>query len=101
MQRNCTTDRCNEREREREREDVTFGADGRNVGPVVLEDDLDHGLGLQLVGRDDAHEVAEAVLVAQVAAGGAVADLWDVEQLQQILHLLIHQWIDHYHCFSN
>ena len=48
---------------------------------------MDHGLRLELVGRDDADEIAEAVLIRQVATGGAVADLRNVEQLEQILHL--------------
>lgn len=39
--------------------------DSGHVGPVEELDELDHGLGLVLVGRDGAHEEREAVLRAQ------------------------------------
>lgn len=48
---------------------------------------MDHGLCLELVGGDDPDEIAEAILVCQITTRGAVTDLRDVEQLEQILHL--------------
>ena len=65
----------------------TFGADGGHVSPVILLKDVDHGLSLKLVGGNDADEIAESILIRQVPTGGAVSDLRNVEQLQQVLHL--------------
>ena len=65
----------------------TFSADCRNVGPVVLLDDLNHGLGLQFVRWNDTHKVTKTVFVGQISTGGTVTDLRDVEKLQQVLHL--------------
>jgi len=65
----------------------TFSGDGGDKGPVEVQDDVDECSRLQSVGRHDAHEVAVERLVAEVLAGRRVADLRDVEQRQQVLHL--------------
>lgn len=50
-------------------------------------DNVEHGARLQRVRGHDAEEVFEEGFVAQVYTGGRISDLWDVEQLEEILHL--------------
>ena len=50
-----------------------------HVPPAHDLGDLDHGLGLKVVGRDDAGEVLETGLVAQLSRGRRVADLRNLE----------------------
>lgn len=61
---------------------LTVSVDCGNVGPVVPADDVNHDLRLVVVRRHYSKEVAEAALVTQVLAGGGVAYLRDLEQLQ-------------------
>ena len=60
---------------------------GGDVGPVESQHQVDESLHLVVVRGDHSQEVAVDVLVAEVHAGGRVADLGDVEDLQQVLHL--------------
>ena len=54
---------------------LALGGHGGDVGPAHDLGDLDHGLGLEVVGRDDAGEELEAGLVRQLGRGRRVADL--------------------------
>ena len=58
-----------------------------DVGPVEQFDQVNHGAGLIGVGGDGAGKVLEAVLVAQLAAGGEEADLGNLEEAQEVGHL--------------
>jgi len=72
----------------RGRHTLTFSVGDRYVGPIVREHQINHHLGLQLVRGNNAQEVLEEVLVAQVARGCRVAHLGHVEQLEQVLNLV-------------
>ena len=52
-----------------------------------MDDDVEQSARLQLVGGNNAQEVAVLRLLAQVLARGGVADLRDVEERQQVLDL--------------
>ena len=56
--------------------------DGVDVLPLQRHGDVHHGLRLVRVRGDHSGEVLEPALVTQVAAGGGVADLWDLEARQ-------------------
>ena len=58
-----------------------------DVRPAEVEDEVNEGSSLVLVRGHHAQEVLVVVLVAEVHAGGGVADLGDVEDLQQVLDL--------------
>lgn len=66
---------------------VPLRGHGGNVGPVEEAQDLSHGLGLVEVGRHRAGEEVVAGLVAELRAGGGVADLRDLEEPQEVGHL--------------
>ena len=66
---------------------VALGRHGGHVGPVEVAQDLSHGLGLVEVGGHGAGEVIIARLVAELGAGGGVADLGDLEEPEQVGHL--------------
>ena len=59
---------------------VALRRHGGHVGPVEGAQDLGHGLGLVEVRRHGAGKVVVACLVAELGAGGGVADLGDLEE---------------------
>lgn len=67
---------------------LTVGVNGRHVGPVELAHQIDHHLGLVVIGRNNAHKGAVPCLIGEIFRGGGVADLGDGKQLEQILDLL-------------
>ncbi len=74
-------------ERERSLTVIPFRIDGADKGPVEVLQDVDHSACLKVVGRDGPCEVLEAALVAQCGAGRGVADLWDLEQAEEVRYL--------------
>lgn len=67
---------------------LTVGVDGRHVGPVELAHQVDHNLGLVVIGRNNPHKAAIPCLIGEIFRGGGVTDLGDGKQLEQILDLL-------------
>lgn len=54
--------------------------DGVDVVPLQLLGDVHHGLRLVRVGWKHPGKILEASFVAEVDAGGGVADLWDLKR---------------------
>lgn len=65
----------------------TFCVDCRDIGPIVTFDYVKHCPCLQSVRRDNPQEVFVQSFVTQVDACGRIRNLWDVEELKQVLHL--------------
>lgn len=58
-----------------------------NVGPVVELNDVNHDLSLVIVGRNDSHKSAEPSFIGQIFRCRGVSDLWNGEELKEILNL--------------
>ena len=61
-----------------------IGIDSRHVGPVKMQQQVDHGSNLELVRGDGAKEVLVLFLVAENRRRRAVAHLWRGVQSHQI-----------------
>lgn len=66
---------------------VSLGSHRGHVSPVEEPQDFSHGFGLVEVWGHGPCEVIVAGFVAQLGAGGGVADLGDLEESEQICHL--------------
>jgi hypothetical protein len=66
---------------------LTIRVHGGDVAPVESKHDVQQGFRLVIVRRHDAQEKLENVLVAEVRRRRGVADLGDVEDLHEVLHL--------------
>lgn len=66
---------------------VSLGSHGGHVSPVEIAQDFSHGFRLVEVRGHCPREIIVAGFVAQLGAGGGVADLGDLEESEQICHL--------------